>query len=144
MSTQDIENSRKRENEDFIVVNNELLEHVFIKWSYREIIIIRDKYLCIMQNVESISILTIKISFVIIFNWKFYVRLFFTFAKALSNTTFTKTRETSLFCTRFTCIWIKCVFVISTWKRWTSLRSFFTYIRRRIWWTRLNVILFIN
>ncbi len=68
MSTQDIKDSRERENEDLIVVNDELLEHVFIKRSYREIIIIRDKYLCIMQNVESISILTMKISFVIIFN----------------------------------------------------------------------------
>ncbi len=68
MSIQDIEDSRERENEDLIVVNDELLEHVFIKRLYREIIIIRDRYLCIMQNVESISILTMKISFVIIFN----------------------------------------------------------------------------
>jgi hypothetical protein len=77
MSIQDTEDSRERENEDLIVVNDELLEHVFIKRFYREIIITRDKYLCIMQNVESISILTMKISFVIILNWKFYVRLFF-------------------------------------------------------------------
>jgi hypothetical protein len=77
MSTQDTEDSRERENEDLIVVNDELLEHVVIKRLYREIIIIRDKYLCTMQNVESISILTMKISFVIIFNWKFYVQLFF-------------------------------------------------------------------
>jgi hypothetical protein len=83
MSIQDTEDSRERENEDLIVVNDELLEHVFIKRSYCEIIIIRDKYLCIMQNVESISILTMKISFVIIFNWKFYVQIFFYVRKSI-------------------------------------------------------------
>jgi hypothetical protein len=83
MSIQNIEDSRERENEDIIVVNDELLEHVFIKRSYREIIITRDKYLCIMQNVESILILTMKISFVIILNWKFYVRLFFYVRKSI-------------------------------------------------------------
>ncbi len=132
MLIQDTKNSREHENKDFIVVNDELLEHVFIKRSYREIIIIRDNIYALCRTSNQFQH----------WQWRFHSSLFSienltfdylsTFAKALLNTTFTKTREILLFCTRFTCIWIKCVFVISTWKRWTSLRSFFTYIRKRI------------
>jgi hypothetical protein len=70
-----MKNSRERKNEDFNF--DDLLEHDIIKRSYRKIIVINDKLLNIMQNVKLILIMTLKIFFVTIFNWKYYIRLFF-------------------------------------------------------------------
>jgi hypothetical protein len=59
---------REYENDNFIINSDDLLKHVITKRLYRDIIVISDKYLCVLQNVELILTLTLKISFVIIFN----------------------------------------------------------------------------